>query len=68
MSDWYLDADWTPAELHERERTAQAYSRQCYELRRERGRRFGAFVQRVLLGSVLFFLWACVLALLLGAF
>ena len=64
MSDWYLDADWDyenpnkisdPVEYHQR-----------YREWRRSGRRFMAFVQRVFLGSVLFFLWACVLALLIG--
>lgn len=65
MSDWYLDADWdfenpnkvsNPVEYH-----------QMYRERRRIKRRFDAFVQRMLAGSVLFFLWVFVLALLLGA-
>ena len=66
MSDLYLDADWTPAELEERERMAEEYSRRCYVSRRARVRRFGTMVERALFGSVLFFLWVCVLALLIG--
>ena len=44
MSDLYLDADWTPAELEERERMAEEYSRRCYVSRRARVRRFGTMV------------------------
>ena len=66
MNNLYLDAEWSPAEMHERERIAEAYSRRCYVRRRAKARRFGMMVERVLFGSVLFFLWACVLALLIG--
>ena len=67
MSKSCLDTQWSPAEMHERERMADDYSRRCYVRRREKARRFGLFVQRMLAGSVMLFLWSCILALLLGA-
>lgn len=68
MNDFYSNADWSPAEIHERERMAEDYSRRCYEARRAVYRRFGTFVQRLFFGSVLLFMWTFVLAVLLGAF
>lgn len=67
MNDLYLDAEWSQEEILERQQMAQDYSLRCYELRRDKCRRFGTFVQRMLAGSVILFLWVCILALLLGA-
>lgn len=43
--------------------TAAEYS---YRARQKREHKLTAFVQRLLAGSLLFFAWACVLALLVG--
>lgn len=61
-----LDAEWSPAELHERERAAAEYSDRVYRIRRASSRRQTARIERLLAGSALFFVWVCVLALLLG--
>lgn len=72
MSDLYLDADWTPAELE-----AKAFQNpnkidnpveyhEQYRQRRKQTRFWNAVVQRCLVASIGIFLWACVLALLVG--
>lgn len=74
MSDLYLDADWTPAELE-----AKAFENphkisdpveyhEAYRQRRNQVRFWNAVVQRCLVASIGIFVWACVLALLVGAF
>ena len=67
MHNGYCKMDTTAERQRERDRKAQEYSRRCYEMHRNRVRRFGTLVQRMLVGSRLFFLWAFVLAVLLGA-
>lgn len=62
----YLDADWTPEEIAERNRLAKDYSYACRRRWRDRSRKIDTFVQRLLVGSIGLFLWACVLALLVG--
>lgn len=73
MSDLYLDAEWSPAELE-----AKAYQNPHkisdpveyhakYRAWRSGVRFWDSVVQRCLVVSIGLFLWACVLALLLGA-
>ena len=68
----YIDADWESAALE-----AKAYQNphkisdpvkyhEDYRERRNWSRKVDAFVQRCLVVSVGLFLWACVLALLIG--
>lgn len=66
----YMDADWTPAEreIAQRNQRAMDYSDECRRNRRNWTRKVDAFVQRCLVASVGIFIWACVLALLVGAF
>ena len=68
MKNTVLDADWTSAEreIAERNWAAMDYSGRCKEKRRRFSRRMTALVQRCLAVSIGVFLWACVLALLIG--
>lgn len=70
----FIDADWAPAELE-----AKAYQNphkisdpveyhEAYRQRRNQTRFWNAVVQRCLVASIGIFIWACVLALLVGAF
>lgn len=62
--DRYTNPDsWDP--LHPR--TAAEYSANIPRRIRSKSRRITAFVQRLLVGSYLFFSWAVILALLVGA-
>ena len=61
-----MDADWTPAEIGERNRRALDYLEANRKRRRDWSRRVDTFVQRLLATSVGLFLWVCVLALLIG--
>lgn len=63
-----MDADWSPAEIKERNRRALDYLESNRKRRRNWSRKVDTFVQRLLVASIGIFIWACVLALLVGAF
>ena len=66
LDDMHHDDDATPEELACRIRTARKYIRRSCRRFRGQSRKLTAFVQRLLAGSILFLLWACVMVLLLG--
>ena len=66
LDDMHHDDDATPEELSFRIRTARKYIRRSCRRFRGQSRKLTAFTQRLLAGSILFLLWACVMALLLG--
>lgn len=65
-----LDADWKPAEERWESPTKCAdpvrYTGRCRRIRRDKGRRAATLLQRLLLGSALFFTWSVILLLLWG--
>ena len=66
LGDMHHNDDATPEELAVRIRTARKYIRRSCRRFRGQSRKLTAFTQRLLSGSILFLLWACVMALLLG--
>ena len=66
LGEMHHDDDATPEELTRRIRTARKYIRRSCRRFRGQSRKVTAFTQRLLAGSILFLLWACVMALLLG--
>ena len=66
LDDMHHDDDATPEELSFRIRTARKYIRRSFRRFRGQSRKLTAFTQRLLAGSILFLLLACVMALLLG--
>ena len=66
MDEMHHDDEATPQELAYRIRTARKYIRRSCRRFRGQSRKVTAFTQRLLAGSILFLLWACVMALLLG--
>ena len=66
LDDMRHDDEATPEELAYRIRTARKYIRRSCRRFRGQSRKVTAFTQRLLAGSILFLLWACVMALLLG--
>lgn len=66
LGEMHHDDDATPEELTRRIRTARKYIRRSCRRFRGQSRQVTAFTQRLLAGSILFLLWACVMALLLG--
>lgn len=66
LDDMHHDDEATPEELSYRIRTARKYIRRSCRRFRGQSRKVTAFTQRLLAGSILFLLWACVMALLLG--
>ena len=66
LGEMHHDNDATPEELAWRIRTARKYIRRSCRRFRGQSRKVTAFTQRLLAGSILFLLWACVMALLLG--
>ena len=66
MDELHHDDDATPEELTRRIRTARKYIRRSCRRFRGQSRKLTACVQRLLSVSILFFLWAVSLALLLG--
>ena len=66
LDDMHHDDDATPEELSFRIRTARKYIRRSCRRFRGQSRKVTAFTQRLLAGSILFLLWSCVMALLLG--
>ena len=66
LGEMHHDDEATPEELAYRIRTARKYIRRSCRRFRGQSRKTTSFVQRLLAGSVLFLLWACVMALLLG--
>lgn len=66
LDDMHHDDEATPEELAYRIRTARKYIRRSCRRFRGQSRKVTAFTQRLLAGSILFLLWACVMALLLG--
>lgn len=66
LDDMHHDDEATPEELAYRIRTARKYIRRSCRRFRGQSRKITAFVWRLLFGSILFLLWACVMALLLG--
>ena len=66
LGDMHHDDDITPEELTRRIRTARKYIRRSCRRFRGQSRKVTAFTQRLLACSILFLLWACVMALLLG--
>ena len=66
LDDMHHDDEATPEELAYRIRTARKYIRRSCRRFRGQSRKLTAFTQRLLAGSILFLLWACVMALLLG--
>ena len=66
LGEMHHDDDATPEELTRRIRTARKYIRRSCRRFRGQSRKLTAFTQRLLAGSILFLLWACVMALLLG--
>ena len=69
----YMDADWTPAELETKafenpnKISDPVEYHEAYRELRNWSRKVDAFVQRCLVVSIGLFLWACALALLVGA-
>ena len=63
----YLDADWTPLEMEDRKARAADYCKRVFRRRRDQSRMISAIIQRLILGSAAFFLWAVLLALLVGS-
>ena len=63
----YLDADWTPIEMEARKARAADYCKRVFRRRRDQSRMISATIQRLILGSAAFFLWAVLLALLMGS-
>lgn len=66
LGEMHHDDEATPEELAYRIRTARKYIRRSCRRFRGQSRKVTAFTQRLLAGSILFLLWACVMALLLG--
>ena len=66
LGEMHHDDDATPEELTRRIRTARKYIRRSCRRFRGQSRKVTAFTQRLLAGSILFLLWSCVMALLLG--
>ena len=66
LGEMHHNDDATPEELAVRIRTARKYIRRSCRRFRGQSRKLTAFVQRLLAGSILFLLWACVMALLVG--
>ena len=66
LGEMHHDDDATPEELTRRIRTARKYIRRSCRRFRGQSRKVTAFTQRLLACSILFLLWACVMALLLG--
>ena len=66
LDDMHHDDEATPEEFAYRIRTARKYIRRSCRRFRGQSRKLTAFTQRLLAGSILFLLWACVMALLLG--
>lgn len=66
LDDMHHDDEATPEELAYRIRTARKYIRRNCRRFRGQSRKVTAFTQRLLACSILFLLWACVMALLLG--
>lgn len=66
LDDMHHDDEATPEELAYRIRTARKYIRRSCRRFRGQSRKITAFVWRLLFGSILFLLWACVMAILLG--
>lgn len=66
LGEMHHDDEATPDELAYRIRTARKYIRRSCRRFRGQSRKLTAFTQRLLAGSILFLLWACVMALLLG--
>lgn len=67
MDPEIMDAEWAPWESPTKTTDPERYSKRCRRIRRSRSRRLTTLVERLLAGSALFFLWAVVLALLVGA-
>ena len=66
LDDMHHADDATTNELIERVGAARKYIRRSCRRFRGQSRKVTAFTQRLLAGSILFLLWACVMALLLG--
>lgn len=66
LGDMNHDDDATTEELAWRIRTARKYIRRSCRRFRGQSRKLTAFTQRMLAGSFLFLLWACIMALLVG--
>lgn len=66
MDELHHDDDATTNELIERVGAARKYIRRSCRRFRGQSRKVTAFTQRLLAGSILSLLWACVMALLLG--
>ena len=66
LGEMHHDDDTTPEELAFRIRTARKYIRRSCRRFRGQSRKLTAFVWRLLAGSILFLLWAFVMALLVG--
>ena len=66
LDDMHHDDEATPEEFAYRIRTARKYIRRSCRRFRGQSRKVTAFTQRLLAGSILFLLWSCVMALLLG--
>ena len=61
-----LDAEWSAAELHERERRADEYQKRVRRARQTKAIRLAALALRVLTGTALLFGWGTALMVLLG--
>lgn len=66
MDELHHNDEATPEEFAYRIRTARKYIRRSCRRFRGQSRKVTAFTQRLLAGSILFLLWYCVMALLLG--
>ena len=66
MESFFLDAEWTPAEIAERNRRAMDYSDECEVKWRDRSRKVTTFVQRSLAFSFGLLFFVLILALLVG--
>lgn len=66
LGDMNHDDDATTEELAWRIRTARKYIRRSCRRFRGQSHKLTAFTQRLLAGSILFLLWACIMALLVG--
>lgn len=66
LDDMHHNDEATPEEFAYRIRTARKYIRRSCRRFRGQSRKVTAFTQRLLACSILFLLWSCVMALLLG--